>query len=505
MKYKILVIDDEEPIRDALQRVLSREGYDVLLAENGKKGIETIERESSIQVIISDILMKDLSGIDLIQWANKNKIDIPIILITGNPSLDSAGEAIRFKAFDYIAKPVERNRILEVLKKAISQTKINEENKNNLINSKKKEFELIKKNWDLNKQNEAILSATTDCVITINSNCIIISANNATYTTFGFKDIELIGQSITCLIPKDKKKFYNRVVKSYIHGKIKTNRSQISDVLLTNSNGKIFDCDLSFCTYKIDEKIFHTGIIRDISYKKKLIQKLIDSERRAFLTTIASSIGHEINNSLTAIMGFVDLAIQPTALAPIKDKAIHVTMTQVQKLKNLTANLLTLGKQKYNEDDPSKILITNINNCIEDILDIFQKSMRLKNCTLNLQKYEKDLFVFGDNEKIGLALSNILLNAADATENRGNIFIKTYISGTDPIMEIQDDGTGMEQETLVNLYEPYFTTKGLGKGTGLGMFVVREIAELYHIEINVESKKDYGTKFILKFSPARNK
>ena len=98
-----------------------------------------------------------------------------------------------------------------------------------------------------------------------------------------------------------------------------------------------------------------------------------------------------------------------------------------------------------------------------------------------------------------------MLNAADATENRGNIFIKTYISGTDPIMEIQDDGTGMEQETLVNLYEPYFTTKGLGKGTGLGMFVVREIAELYHIEINVESKKDYGTKFILKFSPARNK
>ena len=97
----------------------------------------------------------------------------------------------------------------------------------------------------------------------------------------------------------------------------------------------------------------------------------------------------------------------------------------------------------------------------------------------------------------------ILLNAADATDNKGNILIKTYISGNDPIIEIQDDGNGMDEETIQNLYEPYFTTKGLGKGTGLGMFVVKEIADLYHINIKVESKKNIGTKFILTFSPAK--
>ena len=503
MKNKILVIDDEEPIRDALQRVLSREGYEVCLAESGKKGIELLQKEVNIEVIISDILMKDLSGIELIQWATNQNIETPIILITGNPSLDSAGEAIRYNAFDYIAKPVERNRILEVIKKAINQSKLIEERKNNLINSKKKEYELIRKNWDLNKQNDAILSATTDCVITINSNCIIISANNAMYSTFEFNDFELIGKSVTKLFPKNKVKFYTRIIKSYISGKIKTNRSKIADVTLANAKGDYLDCDLSYCTYKIDEQVFHTGIIRDITYKKRLIQKLIESERRAFLTTIAASIGHEINNSLTAIMGFVDLAMQPTSNASIKDKAIHVTMTQVQKLKNLTANLLTLGKQKNSEEDFSKKSITNLNLCMENILDIFQKSMRLKNCILTIDKFENDLLAFGDNDKIGLALSNILLNAADATDNKGNILIKTYISGNDPIIEIQDDGNGMDEETIQNLYEPYFTTKGLGKGTGLGMFVVKEIADLYHINIKVESKKNIGTKFILTFSPAK--
>jgi two-component system sporulation sensor kinase A len=494
----ILIIDDDEAIRDALQRVLTRKGYNVLLANSGKAGIEMMQNHL-IHVVVSDILMEDLSGIDLVHWAKDNGIEIPIILITGNPSLISAGEAVRYNAFDYIPKPVESAQILEVINRSIVEFSKIQENKNKLLNSQKIEYELIKKNWDLNKQNEAIFSATKDCIITTNSNLIIIYANNAAYTMLGYNESNFLGNSISILFPPNKIRFYNRVVKYYINNILKTETNQITDIQILNFEGKLIDCDLSFCLYNIDSNEFATGIIRDNTQKKKLIQKLIDSERRAFLTTIASSIGHEINNSLSAILGFIDLAMQPNAMINIKDKAIHVTMTQVQKLKNLANNLLSLGAKQNFDPNIELSMVSDLNICISNVIELFQNSKRLKYCEVNLVKYSEPLKVKGNSDKIGLALSNIILNAADATDNRGKIQITTFMSKSGPTISIEDNGKGMNEEILKNLYEPYFSTKSQSKGTGLGMFVIKEIADLYGIRIDLESKVNEGTKFTLYF------
>jgi two-component system sporulation sensor kinase A len=494
----ILVIDDDEAIRDALQRVLTRKGYNVLLATSGRTGIELI-LSHTIHVIVSDILMEDLSGIDLVHWAKDKEIEIPIILITGNPSLSSAGEAVRYNAFDYIPKPVESAQILDVIQRAIHKYAEIQKNKNKLLNSQIIEYDLIKKNWDLNKQNEAIFRATKDCVITVNSNLIIIYANDATFSMLGYKENAILGNSISILFPPEKVKFYNRVVKYYIKNILKTETNQVTDIQLKNVEGKIIDCDLSFCLYTIDSNDYATGIIRDNTQKNRLIQKLIDSERRAFLTTIASSIGHEINNSLSAILGFIDLAMQPNAMINIKDKAIHVTMTQVQKLKNLSNNLLSLGAKQNIDPSQELLMVSDLNNCLKNVIDLFQNSKRLKYCEVNLTQNSDPLNVKGNPDKIGLALSNIILNAADATDNRGNIQITTFLGKSGPAISIQDNGKGMDEDILENLYEPYFSTKGQSKGTGLGMFVVKEICDLYGILIDLETKVNHGTKFTLNF------
>ncbi|WCL49823.1 hybrid sensor histidine kinase/response regulator [Leptospira sp. GIMC2001] len=498
MESTVLIIDDEESIRSALNRVLSREGYVTILAETAEEGIEILEKKN-VDVVISDILMKGLSGIGVIQWASERKLNIPIILITGNPDITSAGDAVRYKAFDYIPKPVQRARILEVVSNAILNKKKIDAKELELLDSKKKEFNLLLKNRDLNLQNSIILESTSDCIITIDSRGLIHSINAATLHLFGYKESEVIGSTPEFLYPERKKIRYNRLVNRFIKSSIRLVQKRLLDVEFKSRAGKIIFCDISICRYELSGERFFSAILRDNTEKRNMINNLIESERRAFLNTIAASIGHEINNALTSIMGFVELAIEPNATSVIKDRAIQITMTQGQKLRNLTANLLTLGRQEKLGWSANKKEISDLNNCVDSVLDFFEKSMRLKHCNLIVNKTNSQLNVIGNSDQLGLIISNLILNSADATYNNGNIIISTSIEEGKPILRIKDNGVGMTEEVKSKLYEPYFTTKELGKGTGLGMFVVKEISDLYDIKIDVDSHINQGTIFTLRF------
>lgn len=120
---KILIIDDEEDIRIALKRVLSREGYQIELSESATEAVHRIESGESFSIVISDILMSGMSGIDFTKFIADKKINLPVILITGNPNLSSAEAAIRYHAYEYISKPVDRTQLLSVVKRRIRSKK----------------------------------------------------------------------------------------------------------------------------------------------------------------------------------------------------------------------------------------------------------------------------------------------------------------------------------------------------------------------------------------------
>lgn len=500
MKPKVLIIDDDEAILTALNRILGRSMYEVFLASSPEKGIQLIQN-NDIDVIISDILMERLSGIDLIRWVNQNTPDIPVILITGNPDLTTAQEAVKYQAFDYIQKPVERSKILYVVQKAIGLRHLNEMKKQNFYETVTRAESLTKRNQDLNYQNSIILDTTADCVITIRPNGEIFSINQSTRERFATKDKPIVGEHISVLYPPRYAKLLNRIFQIVVNQNTISPRRNSAEIELLDSTGKQISCEATICKYTIGDETFYTGIVRDISDRKMLTQKLIESEKISFLNSIASSIGHEINNSLTVIMGYIELAIQPKAELTLKDKAIEIAYSQGQKLRNLTHNLLTLGRSKGGWDSgPDDI--TDLNLCLDEVLEVFEKSNRIKRCNLQLSKHPSALPIKGNQEKIGLIISNLILNSADATNNSGTIRIHSYLEKEEPCFSIEDDGIGMTQDVIDKLYEPYFTTKAIGKGTGLGMFVVKEISRLYGIKYTVETKPGVGTKFTLRFHKA---
>ena len=120
---KILIIDDERSIRNTLKDILEFEKHHLVLAENGKQGLE-IAISSHFDLIISDIKMPEMDGIDLLNALFEHKVEAPIVMISGHGNIETAVECIKKGAFDYIEKPIDLNRLLITVRNALEQNKL---------------------------------------------------------------------------------------------------------------------------------------------------------------------------------------------------------------------------------------------------------------------------------------------------------------------------------------------------------------------------------------------
>ena len=125
---KILVIDDERSIRNTLKDILDFEGYTVVLAENGKQGLE-VATSGNFDLIFSDIKMPEMDGIELLNALKQAEVESPIVMISGHGNIETAVECIRSGAFDFIEKPIDLNRLLVTVKNALEKKSLVKETK----------------------------------------------------------------------------------------------------------------------------------------------------------------------------------------------------------------------------------------------------------------------------------------------------------------------------------------------------------------------------------------
>ena len=124
MKEKILIIEDEENIRFSLEKTLLKEGYLVSTASNYKEGISKISEESFDLIFLDIILGEGKTGIDILKEINKKNIKTPVVMFTGYPTAETASEAVRLGAFDYMFKPVRKKALLHITDRALKHKKL---------------------------------------------------------------------------------------------------------------------------------------------------------------------------------------------------------------------------------------------------------------------------------------------------------------------------------------------------------------------------------------------
>jgi len=225
-------------------------------------------------------------------------------------------------------------------------------------------------------------------------------------------------------------------------------------------------------------------------------QQLIQSEKMATLGRLAAQIGHEINNVLVSLKARVEMM----DLSDYDEGVINECKTEISyginRLEIQAKNLLTLGRQK--EPDYKELNIVQI---LENTIDNLNVSGILKFYKITRKYADHQHIINGDEHQINQVFTNILLNAHHAMNNTGEIKVgtKRIKEGKNVEVFISDEGYGISKENLEKIYEPFFTTKPQGIGSGLGMTVVKQIIDSHQGYLNVDSVLDHGTTVSIGF------
>lgn len=237
------------------------------------------------------------------------------------------------------------------------------------------------------------------------------------------------------------------------------------------------------------------GIVRDITQQRKMTERLIRSDRLASLSEMAAGLAHEVNNPLTAVMGFAYLVQQNPNLPPeIKDD-INSIYNEGKRAADVIKNFLTFARGHK----PEKQAIF-INDIIESTLRLRHSQMTKENVTVMVNFAEDLPAVKGDISQLQQVFLNIMLNAEHfmyQVNKKGTLSITTRQDEDRIKVYIQDDGPGIPQEKLSRVFDPFYTTKQVGEGTGLGLSICHGVVVEHGGAIYAESRPGEGATFII--------
>jgi len=220
--------------------------------------------------------------------------------------------------------------------------------------------------------------------------------------------------------------------------------------------------------------------------------QLVHSEKLASLGVLAGGVAHEINNPLMVILGRTELMLMQEDLVPGVEGNLEIIRRETERIAEIVRGLLTFARKSRQD----KIEPVEVNEVLERTLMIAEHQMTVGNVQV-LKEFAGDLPVIQANPgQLQQVFMNLIINAHHAMPNGGRLIIRT---GTLPnarvFVEIEDTGTGISEENLSRIFDPFYTTKEEGKGTGLGLSISRNIAEGHGGVIGVQSTLGVGTIF----------
>ncbi len=480
-KKRVLVVDDEQLILKIISDILTKEGYEVVIANNCEKATEHL-KTSSFNVVLSDIKMPVKSGIDLLEEIKNKDPNIPVILMTGFASLETAVEAVQNGAFDYLIKPLDYGKLKSVIEHAADRYELYQENTRLMRDLKELNSNLELKVKERNRQLENTLNSTNESIITTDKDMTIVTANPKTHEIFN-KDC--LGEKLSLL--------FRGINFETIIPKILSEPSYSTKHEVRHDN-KFLEVTLSPLIDFETKEIF--GVIaatEDITEKKKLEAQLIHSAKMSGVGQLAAGVAHEFNNILSGIIGYTSLAITRGDIDSVR-KDLKVIEKACDRAVEIVNKLLSFSRQKG-----EKFQVAQIESVIDDALGLVEHTFETEGIRI-LRSYEKVPAIRLNLGEIQQVFLNMAINSKHAMPNGGAIAISTKLDGNYVRIDFSDTGVGIPPENLSRIFEPFFTTKlseGSKSGTGLGLSVIYAIIERHGGRIEVSSEVNKGTTFTI--------
>jgi len=347
---------------------------------------------------------------------------------------------------------------------------------------------LIRKLKASEKRFRTILDTATDAIISINSEQKIQLFNNAAERIFGYSREEVLNRDLKILIPPQYGDHY-RFVRAFLDSRTPKAMGQAISLTGLKKGGEEFPIELGLSYHELEQDLAFTAIIRDVSRHKQLEKKLLQSERLAAVGQTVAHVAHELKNPLMIIGGFSNQIRGGISDDKIGQK-LDMILDEVSRLEKLVADLGDFTKVYNLVKRP-----TDINSVIQDVLKIVRGF------------YPKDKYTFivdltpldeinCDPDKLKQVFINILVNGIEAMDEGGSISISTERWAGSVGIRITDEGSGIGEEDLLRIFEPFYTTRD--RGSGLGLAISYRVIEAHQGEIWADSVPGKGTTFVIK-------
>ena len=500
MKGKIVVVDDEKIVTSAFKTLLKVEGFQDSHFFNDPKEALVFLQTNIPDVVISDFLMPDMNGLEFLSEVNKLYPEVSKILLTGYADKENAIKAINeIGLYRYIEKPwnnddliinikngIERSYLLSELRKKISELEI-----------AKKELEKYSHNLeqiveertaDLRQSNaklSGIVNYCADGIVILNEDGIIEQANPSAESLIGLISSKLLNTSIDDYL-FSKKTFISKE----LH-KLEESELLLRDFYVKNSLTNIeVPVEVSFARINPDDEYKRfVGVIRDVTEQKKS-----DKLRDDFIATLTHDLRTPLLAAIQTLTFFLDGALGEL---DEKQKLLLATMQKSnQDLLGLVNALLEVYKY-----DAEKLVLTktnfNIYSLVEQIYRELLSLAKSKNIEFIIDCENKDLEINADRSEIRRVICNLCGNAINYTGENGKVVVTIKNEDNDLIFSVSDNGSGIPAEDIPNMFQRFSqgTSKKRSTGTGLGLYLSRQIIESHGGKIWLESKLNKGSEF----------
>jgi signal transduction histidine kinase len=392
-RFTLMIVDDEEGPRQSL-RVVFKDAYDILLADSGPKAIE-LAKQNRVDAVISDIRMGGMSGIELLGQLKSVDSGIEVIMLTAYETIETARQALRYGACDYLNKP-----------------------------------------FDIGTMRTAVANAME--------------------------------------------------------------RRSLSDEMRIN-NLKLLELQTQLQNQKLQEEISKTR------------------------GEIYASIIHDINGPLTIISGFIQLINQRISDANrVEGEALEMVKDRLKRMTRQVTNCIEISQRylSFMRQRSTDVAHVSVNQVLKDLEELLRAHPETQNNQLEISALPADVTLQINGTDLIQILLNLAINAFQASETPHAVTISARVSTEIPEittgehdavlnrdgfqsaetilqLSVEDNGPGIRPEILSKIFEPYFTTKPAGKGTGLGLLIVHRLLKEANGFLHLHSVIGEGTRFTL--------
>jgi PAS domain S-box-containing protein len=496
----LFLIEDDDDVALLMRRCLERAGHRVTCCRTAADALIVLG-QSPFDLAVLDQKLPDMEGIELLQRLARENISVPILMVTGYGDQELAARVLRAGALDYIPKDKALAFLADLPKRVAESVSTH-------------------RLQQLNRLLIQSLESARDGIMITDLQGTILHVNHALCDLTGYSRDELLGQTPSLLKsghhPAER---YRELWRTILN-----RQSWQGELTNRRKDGSLFEASLTISPILDSQgRLTHfVGIQRDVTAHKQLERQLMQAQKMQSVGTLAGGVAHEFNNLLAGINGYASLGLREPDLDPMLREFLQNIVDLSERAALLTRQLLAFARKPALSRRP-----TSMPELVRTTADLVTRTLQVE-VLLDVQESAADgspLMVEADTNQLQQAMINLALNARDALAARADretrrqadqqagqadsdhpiapspglpvslspclvfrvrevalaaelpAFPQNVPAGNYVVLEVEDRGAGMTPEVMNQALDPFFTTKEVGQGTGLGLPVVFGIVQ----------------------------